>query len=145
MCCLFKKILITNKHKRNIPFVNMTYGRKLQYINRFENYTHHIREIKFYFGYDIYKLSTCRSGGIAWLLIVMMYIQRLFLRFTTAPTQSVFATKKCRISEVDKFCEAVVNRKYSHTTKSTIYDLLWNGGLENVSDYTGCRHTQVLF
>jgi hypothetical protein len=27
---------------------------------------------KFYFGYNIYKLSTCRSGGI-------MYIQRLFL------------------------------------------------------------------
>jgi hypothetical protein len=81
----------------------------------------------------------------AHFLIVIMYIQRLFLRFTTAPTQSVFATKKCCISEVDKFCEAVVNRKDSRTTKSTIYDLLWNGGLENVSDYTGCRHTQVLF
>jgi hypothetical protein len=43
--------------------------RKLQYVHRFENYIE----------YDIYKLLTCRSDGIAWFLFVMMYIQRLFL------------------------------------------------------------------
>ena len=46
------------------------------------------------------------------------------LRFTTAPTQSVICDQKCRISEVGKFCETVVNRKDSRTTKFTIYDLL---------------------
>ena len=56
----------------------------------------------------------------------MMYIQRLFLRFTIAPTQSVICDKK--MSYIGKFCETVVNRKDSHTTKFTIYDLLWNGG-----------------
>jgi hypothetical protein len=33
-----------------------------------------------------------------------------------------------RKSEVGKFCEVVVNRKDSRTTKFTIYDLFWNGG-----------------
>ena len=33
----------------------------------------------FYFGYDIYKLLTCRRDGIARFIIVMIYIQRLFL------------------------------------------------------------------
>ena len=32
------------------------------------------------------------------------------------------------MSYIGKFCETVVNRKDSRTTKFTIYDLLWNGG-----------------
>lgn len=56
----------------------------------------------FYFGYYINKLSICKSGGIAWLLIVIINIQCLFysdLRFTTIPTQSVICDRKCRMSE----------------------------------------------
>jgi hypothetical protein len=55
-----------------------------------------------------------------------MYIQRLSLRFTTAPTQSVICDRK--MLDFGKFCETVVNRKDSRTTKFTIYDLLWNRG-----------------
>jgi hypothetical protein len=36
----------------------------------------------------------------------------------------IITTKECRISEVGKFCETVVNRKDGRTTKFTIYDLL---------------------
>ena len=51
--------------------------RKLQYVNL--KIIHTVKGDTFYFRYDIYKLLTCRSDGIAWFLIVMMYIQRLFL------------------------------------------------------------------
>ena len=40
---------------------------------------HTVKGDTFYFEYDIYKLLTCRSDGIAWFLFVMMYIQCLFL------------------------------------------------------------------
>ena len=46
---------------------------------------HIVKGDKFYYGYDVNKLPTCRSGGFATssllIHIVNMYIQRLFLRF----------------------------------------------------------------
>jgi len=60
-----------------------------------------------------------------------MYIQRLFLTIYDCSDQvDNLRPKKCRISEVGKFCETVVNRKDSRMTKFTIYDFLWNGGQE---------------
>ena len=48
-------------------------------------------------------------------------------------------------TEVGKFCETVVNRKDSRTTKFTIYDLSWNGG-QYISDiYLDSRLTFALF
>jgi len=40
---------------------------------------HTVKGDTFDFGYDIFKLLTCRSDGITCFLIVLMYIQRLFL------------------------------------------------------------------
>jgi hypothetical protein len=71
------------------------------------------------------------SDEIAWwFLIVMMYIQRLFLTiYDCSDPVGNLRPKKCRISvQVGKFCETVVNRKDSCTTKFTIYDLLWIRG-----------------
>ena len=42
--------------------------RKLQYVNL--KIIHTVKGDTFYFGYDIYKLLTCRSDGIACFLIV---------------------------------------------------------------------------
>jgi hypothetical protein len=52
-----------------------------------------------------------------------MYIQRSFLRFTTAPTQSVICDqKKCRISVVGKFRDVTkpfIKKKGQNTTKKS--------------------------
>ena len=76
---------------------------------------HTVKGDQFYFGYDV-KLSTCRSDGIAWLLIVIMYIQRLFLRFKTAPTQSVICDQKMS-------CRKLVN--FVKVTKQIIRMVVW--------------------
>ena len=102
-CCLFTKILITNSF-----FLATTWTQKKYPFCKYDlcgncntsidlKIIHTIKGDTFYFGYDIYKLLTCRSDGIAWFLIVMMYIERLFLndlRFTTAPTPSVICDQE---------------------------------------------------
>ena len=149
-CCLFRKIHITNSFflATTISVLSFWLIRKLQYVNRFENYTHRKRR---YISFWVWYLQV--DNLQKWWNIMIPHCNNVHstfvfnnLRFTTAPTQSVICDRKCRISKVGKVLETVVNRKDSRTTYFTTYNLFWNGGLETNSCLTfrKLKHFRVI-